>query len=214
MKAVSRLWGRFNELTIPYYLRVPGFKLYSFIFGVKSVRRSWERLRPLTLTSLSEVSEPDLHSYRNLASFFYRTLKPDVRPLDPNPSAVLSPADGKVLQFGTIERGEVEQVKGMTYSLDALLGTSKDPVADARVQSPKKDKQKSVQVGQEDRIKEDEEFAAINGISYTLPNLFSGPQSQQDSAGIPLDASTSSKPSSVADVRADLALVRIIMLEP
>lgn len=35
LKAMSRLWGRFNELTIPYYLRVPGFKLYSYIFGVK-----------------------------------------------------------------------------------------------------------------------------------------------------------------------------------
>lgn len=35
LKAISRLWGRFNELTIPYYLRVPGFKLYSYIFGVK-----------------------------------------------------------------------------------------------------------------------------------------------------------------------------------
>lgn len=35
LKAISRLWGRFNELQIPYYLRVPGFKLYSWIFGVK-----------------------------------------------------------------------------------------------------------------------------------------------------------------------------------
>ncbi len=37
LKALSRLWGRFNELDIPYYLRVPGFKLYSWIFGVKYV---------------------------------------------------------------------------------------------------------------------------------------------------------------------------------
>jgi hypothetical protein len=37
LKALSRLWGRFNELDIPYYLRVPGFKLYSWIFGVKHV---------------------------------------------------------------------------------------------------------------------------------------------------------------------------------
>jgi phosphatidylserine decarboxylase len=37
LKAFSRLWGKFNELTIPYYLRAPGFKLYSFIFGVKYV---------------------------------------------------------------------------------------------------------------------------------------------------------------------------------
>lgn len=35
LKALSRLWGRFNEIDIPYYFRVPGFKLYSFIFGVK-----------------------------------------------------------------------------------------------------------------------------------------------------------------------------------
>ena len=35
LKAISRVWGRFNELQIPYYLRVPGFKLYSWIFGVK-----------------------------------------------------------------------------------------------------------------------------------------------------------------------------------
>lgn len=35
LKALSRLWGQFNELDIPYYLRVPGFRLYSFIFGVK-----------------------------------------------------------------------------------------------------------------------------------------------------------------------------------
>lgn len=35
LKAVSRVWGKFNELDIPYYLRVPGFKLYSWIFGAK-----------------------------------------------------------------------------------------------------------------------------------------------------------------------------------
>src|ERR1700712_1152566 len=77
----------------------------------------------LTLCSLSEIEEQDLHNFPNLAAFFYRTLKPGMRPLDPNLNAVLSPADGKVIQFGTIENGEVEQVKGVTYSLDALLGT-------------------------------------------------------------------------------------------
>lgn len=35
LKALSRLWGWFNEQDIPYYFRVPGFKLYSWIFGVK-----------------------------------------------------------------------------------------------------------------------------------------------------------------------------------
>ena len=206
LKAVSRLWGRFNELEIPYYLRVPGFRLYSWIFGVKWVSK--ERPWSIVLTwafSLSEVSEPDLHAYPNLASFFYRTIKPGIRPLDPNPLALVSPADGRVLQFGTIENGEVEQVKGMTYSLDALLGgTGSSPQPD---QSPPEKIQASEQTGDEELVKADEEFANINGISYTLPNLFSGPSSQQDPQAEPsMDASTTPKSASVAEVRADLAL--------
>ncbi|KAL8915243.1 MAG: hypothetical protein Q9171_000362 [Xanthocarpia ochracea] len=191
LKAASRLWGRFNELEIPYYLRVPGFRLYSWIFGV----------------NLAEVSESDLHVYPNLASFFYRTLKPGVRPLDPNPSALLSPADGRVLQIGMIENGEVEQVKGMTYSLDALLGKEPPTVNLAQEQHEPKSSNHvstSVKVGNEDIIKADEEFANVNGISYTLPNLFSGSKGQEGPAT--MDASTTPKSSSEAEVRAEFAL--------
>lgn len=35
LKALSRLWERFNEMDIPYYLRTPGLRLYAFVFGVK-----------------------------------------------------------------------------------------------------------------------------------------------------------------------------------
>lgn len=194
LKAMSRLWGKFNELEIPYYLRVPGFKLYSFIFGV----------------NLSEVSEPDLHVYPNLASFFYRTLKPGVRPLDPNPNALLSPSDGRVLQFGAIESGEVEQVKGMTYSLDALLGTSGEEAlslpSHLAPQITKRGRRLpgiSHKEGDEDIIKQDEEFATVNGITYTLPNLFSGPPHRQPEKTS--DASTTTTSASEAEVRADLA---------
>ncbi|KAL9110080.1 MAG: hypothetical protein Q9187_008096, partial [Circinaria calcarea] len=187
LKAVSRLWGRFNELEIPYYLRVPGFKLYSWIFGV----------------NLSEVAEPDLHTYPNLASFFYRTLKPGVRPLDPNSSALLSPADGRVLQFGLIENGEVEQVKGMTYSLDALLGSNSSKSLENAADLAESDDDIEEKP---DVIKADEEFANVNGISYTLPNLFSGPStSGGTSPASSMDASTTPKSASVAEVRADLA---------
>lgn len=201
LKAVSRVWGKFNELTIPYYLRVPGFKLYGWIFGV----------------NFDEIKEPDLHVFPNLAAFFYREIKPDARPLDPNPRALLSPADGKVLQFGEISNGEVEQVKGMTYSLDALLG--KTPPS--RSTSPARLHQQEDAAHTADtpnhrhaassRIHEDEEFASINGISYSLPNLFSGPEQSKDTRGRKAtspdakDQSTPSKPSSEAAVSADLA---------
>lgn len=153
--------------------------------------------------SLSEVSETDLHTYTNLASFFYRALKPGVRPIDPNSSALLSPADGRILQYGIIERGEVEQVKGMTYSLDALLGTEVPGQSPAKGNTPK-GTHESFKIGDEDVIKADEEFANMNGIPYSLPNLFSGPQSQERPPSV--DASTTPKSSSEAEVRADLAL--------
>ena len=165
--------------------------------------QQYRRISCSLVASLSEVSEPDLHNYRNLASFFYRTLKPGVRPIDADSSALLSPADGKVLQFGIIERGEVEQVKGMTYSLDALLGTG-PPDAGSKTPSIPKPPEGSVKEGDEDIIKADEEFATVNGISYTLPNLFSGPQSHESPPSV--DASTTPKSSSEAEVRADLAL--------
>ena len=198
LKAISRIWGRFNELEIPYYLRVPGFKLYSWIFGV----------------NLSEVSEPDLHTYPNLASFFYRTLKPGVRPLDPNNAAVLSPADGRVLQYGMIEHGEVEQVKGMTYSLDSLLGSG-DPFSPSEADKDNPPSSKSAAFSDhsihpadadQDVIRSDQEFANLNGISYTLPNLFSKPRSSPSDPHPAMDASPTSKPRSQAELRADLAL--------
>lgn len=157
------------------------------------------------------MSEPDLHVYPNLASFFYRNLRPGVRPLDPRSTALLSPADGRVLQLGMIEHGEVEQVKGMTYTLEALLGTEPPSVSSnsAPAQGPTKDAQGSNQhtsarEGEEDIIKSDEEFANVNGISYTLPNLLSGPKNQETTEA--MDASTTPTLSSEAEVRADLAL--------
>ncbi|KAL4795751.1 phosphatidylserine decarboxylase-domain-containing protein [Aspergillus venezuelensis] len=187
LKAMSRLWGRFNEIELPYYLRVPGFKLYSWVFGA----------------NLDEVAEPDLHVYPNLAAFFYRQLKPGVRPLDPDPHAVLAPSDGRILQFGLIERGEVEQVKGVTYSLDALLGSATPTQSD----HSKKFMDHQNEPSQKDasNMSADEEFAKMNGISYTLPSLFSGEQAGLRKRSSSKDASTQSQVTSEVQVREDLA---------
>lgn len=196
LKAISRLWGRFNELDIPYYLRVPGFRLYAYIFSV----------------NLDEVSEPDLHAYPNLAAFFYRTLKPGVRPLDPNPNALLSPADGRILQFGQIQGGDIEQVKGMTYSIDALLGEKTPAPSISSMGSSSSGGGRTTTTaastelsGDESLIRQDEEFARVNGISYTLPSLLSGPAMSQNHDA-PTDQSVRPSPASVSEVRADLAL--------
>ncbi len=66
LNALSRVWGRFNDMTIPVWMRPAGYKLYSAIFGC----------------NLSEMKDPDLKHYRNLAEFFVRELAPGTRPID------------------------------------------------------------------------------------------------------------------------------------
>lgn len=66
-------------------------------------------------------------NYRSISEFFTRSLKPDCRVIDQ--SAIVSPADGKVLYFGLAnEAAHIEQVKGVSYSLEAFMGSV--PVAE------------------------------------------------------------------------------------
>ena len=127
---------------------------------------------------MNEVAEDDLHVYPNLAAFFYRQLKPGSRPLHPDPHMLLSPSDGKVLQFGQIEGGDIEQVKGMTYSIDALLGkrTPASSIASGSSGLTPEDAEHAQREQQRDEevIHRDHEFAQVNGIPYTLPDLMSG----------------------------------------
>ncbi|KAK9469566.1 phosphatidylserine decarboxylase-domain-containing protein [Lipomyces arxii] len=144
LKGLSRLWGQFNAIELPVWMREPGYKVYAYIFGV----------------NLNEVAVDDLKFYRNLGEFFYRELKPGARPIDKD-AVLVAPADGKVLHLGVVYDREVEQVKGMTYSLDALLGRHPDPSTD------------SLPVDFDPRHGDDDdrEFAEINGLKYSLDDL-------------------------------------------
>lgn len=134
-------------------MRAPGYRFYSYLFGV----------------NLDEVAEDDLRTYPNLGEFFYRELKPGSRPIDPE-APLVSPADGKVLHLGVIHDGQVEQVKGITYSLDALLGSSttvKYAAPSHQINFEELRKQDDTK----DVLQRDKEFAELNGISYTVDDL-------------------------------------------
>lgn len=151
LKAISRLWGQVNSITLPVWLRSPSYRFYSAVFGA----------------NLDEIDEPDLTTFRNLSEFFYRKLRPGARPIAD--AELVSPSDGKVLKFGVIENGEIEQVKGMTYSIDALLGLSTK-----RLAAPTHNLEFDHDASNEAIIRRDQEFANLNGISYTLDDLVGG----------------------------------------
>ncbi|XP_054450301.1 phosphatidylserine decarboxylase proenzyme, mitochondrial isoform X2 [Pteronotus mesoamericanus] len=109
-RLLSRAWGRLNQVELPHWLRRPVYSLYIWTFGV----------------NMKEAAVEDLHHYRNLSEFFRRKLKPQARPVC-GLHSVISPSDGKILSFGQVKNSEVEQVKGVTYSLESFLGPRASP---------------------------------------------------------------------------------------
>ena len=59
--------------------------------------------------------------YRSFNDFFIRQIQPDARPIDRDERHVISPCDGKAAAY-PIDAHSVWHVKGIDYSLEALLG--------------------------------------------------------------------------------------------
>ncbi len=74
---------------------------------------------------LSEAIVPR-GGFRTFDEFFTRKLVDGARPLDPDLNAVLSPADGRVEDFGPIDEAATLQVKGRPYQVAELLGSEED----------------------------------------------------------------------------------------
>jgi len=77
-----------------------------------------------------EILRP-LDSFNNFNEFFYRELKPGMRPIDSpdDPSVFVSPADCRCVVFDTITDATRVWVKGRNFTVGALLD---DPALSAK----------------------------------------------------------------------------------
>ena len=91
---ISRIFGIFARWRPPYFIRILVLNIFSKIYGI----------------DLAEA-ELDLREYSSLNEFFTRALKKKVRPIDRGKKTIVSPVDGKILNFGVVERGNILQVK-------------------------------------------------------------------------------------------------------
>jgi phosphatidylserine decarboxylase len=71
---------------------------------------------------MSDAADPEPRDYPSFNAFFTRSLRPGSRPCDPDPRALVSPVDGTVSQIGRLEGLTLLQAKGHDYSVEALLG--------------------------------------------------------------------------------------------
>jgi len=75
---------------------------------------------------LSEAANSDPASYASFNAFFTRALREGARVADPDPRALLMPADGHISQCGPIEAGRILQAKGQSFTVAELLGDEAD----------------------------------------------------------------------------------------
>jgi phosphatidylserine decarboxylase len=70
--------------------------------------------------NMGEAANSQLQSYASFNDFFTRALREGARPLAA--AAFVSPVDGAISQLGAIEKDQIFQAKGHSYSTTALVG--------------------------------------------------------------------------------------------
>jgi phosphatidylserine decarboxylase len=124
-ESVRGVWAR---LFVALQHVLPQHPLSALMYRLARVR--WGPLKNLLIATflrlyridMTEAAEPNAKAYAHFNAFFTRALKPDARPRDPDPLAVVSPVDGTISQSGQISAGRVIQAKGRDYSVAELLG--------------------------------------------------------------------------------------------
>jgi phosphatidylserine decarboxylase len=70
---------------------------------------------------MSDAVETNPTAYASFNEFFTRALRPETRPVDADPAAIVSPVDGTVSEAGMLTHDRLLQAKGHEYTLRALL---------------------------------------------------------------------------------------------
>jgi phosphatidylserine decarboxylase len=114
---------------------LPKNLLSAAVYRATRSRRRWLK-RPLMRwfaaayrVDLAEAANADLDSYATFNDFFTRALRADARPVADGPGCLVAPADGVLTEHGNIDGGTLLQAKGISYSLDELVGEDGAAVA-------------------------------------------------------------------------------------
>jgi phosphatidylserine decarboxylase len=111
-----------GKLFIAAMSAIPKKPLSRAVRGLASVRAAAavRRFAEHYGIDMAEAEHP-IEAYGSILELFTRRLKPGVRPIDPEPRALVSPVDGRFLVGGAVGEGQLVQAKGRTFSLAALL---------------------------------------------------------------------------------------------
>jgi phosphatidylserine decarboxylase len=121
--AIGRLLQQ-EDLNFLLTNRIPRRVLTRFMGWFSRIEQPLVRDASIALWRLfSDVDLADARKqhFSSLHDCFVRELKEGARPIDPDPTVLVSPCDGIVGAFGRIEQGTLLQAKGMPYALADLV---------------------------------------------------------------------------------------------
>lgn len=99
---LSRLIGRLVHIPLP-----------------RPVARTLVRWFAKTYQIDVDAAAKPIDDYPSIGHFFIRDLREGLRPIESN---FVSPVDGVLRNFGTVEGGRLEQIKGKNYTVAGFLG--------------------------------------------------------------------------------------------
>jgi phosphatidylserine decarboxylase len=121
----SRLFAFFQYLLPKHWLTAVVYRLARV--RVPAVKNALIRgFLKLFDVELEEVKGRVPQDFRSFNDFFIRELNDGARPVDADPAAIVSPADGTLSQAGTLRGSRILQAKGIDYSLEDLLAADVD----------------------------------------------------------------------------------------
>jgi phosphatidylserine decarboxylase len=106
---ITRALGHLTEARVPRALLTPVLGVYTRAYNV----------------DMSEAIVPD-EGFGSFNEFFTRKLRDGLRPLDPDPGMLISPADGRLDDGGPVDPLRTFVVKGQRYAAAELLGSTDD----------------------------------------------------------------------------------------
>ncbi len=123
--ALSLLYGEsigariFSFFFLPLLARVPWISaLYGYLQKRPESRR---KVEPFISAFNVDASEFETRDFGSFNDFFIRKLKPEKRPLDPDPKRAVAPADGRYFVFPDVILASGFYVKGQKFDLVSFL---------------------------------------------------------------------------------------------
>ena len=129
--AIARI-SQQEDLNFLLTNRIPRRWLTQFLGWFSKLEQPFIRDSSLALWKLFsdlDLSEARKTHFKNLHDCFTRELKDGARPLDLDPTALISPCDAIIGASGTIVDGCLLQAKGFPYTLESLLGANHKQLA-------------------------------------------------------------------------------------